>query len=360
MSQTTYDYDFQSTPPDVLIVKDGLKIWCPIIGIFLTSCACYVMISLIVHFVTSRTKAKTLKLRQAREQGSRRKKSKSRGAAKLSGWLGYLSLSGSIFAFLNCAVDHPSIFLRETSNKTCKILQSFSFLFYPCGVTCVYCFLWARQRVFYSSPTLGLLHSKYLRWTSLAILPIFLVFTTIGMITTLALYTYQTSSIGCIETSGNKSPTIILYVGALCMQATLLTLFVYPLKEHASDTDDDLPENKLMMSLIKRAFVTTGLCVLADTTAFIIIMLLPSNGPSIVVNLIRDGNLVVNVICVVCSFVDWRERLASICRSQVEEDTNQSGQIRLIKSVKSHSRSSASASSVNESKKIYNPVEVTT
>lgn len=51
--------------------------------------------------------------------------------------------------------------------------QSFNFVFFPFGISCVYSFLWVRQRVFYSSPTLGRLRSKYLRWLSFAVLPVF-------------------------------------------------------------------------------------------------------------------------------------------------------------------------------------------
>lgn len=123
----------------------------------------------------------------------------------------------------------------------------------------MYSFLWTRQRVFYSHSTLALRRSKYLRWLSCAVLPVFYIFMIsgnglslyitsyeyhtlclIGLVSTIAIYDYETSTVGCIEVSDNSAPKIVLFVGILMIQATLLGLFVYPLIDHSQEMEDDL------------------------------------------------------------------------------------------------------------------------
>ena len=78
--------------------------------------------------------------------------------------------------------------------------------------------------------------------------------------------------------------------------------------------------DKQLTSLVKRSIVTTGLCVLADLTAFILAMCLDEDLPSIYTNFVYDANLIFNVVFVIGSFADWRRRLGPFCKTKTSKD----------------------------------------
>ena len=71
--------------------------------------------------------------------------------------------------------------------------------------------------------------------------------------------------------------------------------------------------DKTFAELIKRSVVSTVLCILADTSAFVIAVILDSDYPFVVRNNVYDANLLCNVMSMMGSFADWRKRFAPWC-----------------------------------------------
>ncbi|CAK8671006.1 unnamed protein product [Clavelina lepadiformis] len=213
--------------------KDKISFY--VIGLFLSTVSLYVIIALAYHrYRTHKRKKKEALLRKSESTRGRKLKGSS------SPWLDNLSLIAAVFAFLNCLSDHPTMYTKDVSSLTCKVMQCFSFIFYAAGITSLYTFLWLRQRACYKSPTLAQMYSKLLTVLSSTILPVFLVMMVAGMALTATLWTFEGSEVGCVETSENRVPFIVLFSGSVAMQLTLLGLFVFPLKRHARFVNDSI------------------------------------------------------------------------------------------------------------------------
>nr|CAB3263019.1 uncharacterized protein LOC100186669 [Phallusia mammillata] len=305
---TTPSENFTVVPPETHD-SSSLRVVLIVIGLFLSVLSLYVVVALIVHRCRLAKRKKKLELtkRQSQRKSTKRKEGSSPA-------LDYLSLASAVLAFLNCSSEHTVFYTKYTSNVACKVMQSFSFLFYAAGIACLYSFLWKRQRACYNSPTLSQMHSKFLRIISAAILPVFLVMMVAGICLTGVLWEFETSEHGCMETSSTRTPLVVLFTGSLAMQLTLLGLFVYPLKRHTIfQRAAPMITDKILTALVKRSIYTTGLCVTCDAVTFIIAVALPITTPFIVTNFLYDGNLLCNVLCVVGSFADWRQRMAPWC-----------------------------------------------
>nr|XP_002128177.1 uncharacterized protein LOC100186669 [Ciona intestinalis] len=326
---TTYTNTEVTTDEIISTNISGLRIPFTIIGLLFSVASLYVFLSITIH------RLRAIKRQKKEEIAQRQQSVRSRRSKGTSPYMDNLSVVASMFAFMNCVSDQPLLYIKSPTNVTCKIIQSLSFVLYSAGIVCLYSFLWFRQRACYKNPTLSEMHGKFARILSSTILPLFIIMMLAGMILTGALWEFTTSDIGCIEVAQTRTPLIVLFTGAVAMQGTLLTLFVYPLKRHAGfATSNVLPSDKLLMALVKRSIITTGLCVLADALAFIIAVALPTNTPFIVTNLLYDANLVCNVVCVVGSFADWRQRLAPWLR-------NNANRCELIGSMSRSSRTTA-------------------
>ncbi|XP_076820448.1 uncharacterized protein LOC143465835 [Clavelina lepadiformis] len=307
--------------------KDKISFY--VIGLFLSTVSLYVIIALAYHrYRTHKRKKKETLLRKSESTRGRKLKGSS------SPWLDNLSLIAAVFAFLNCLSDHPTMYTKDVSSLTCKVMQCFSFIFYAAGITSLYTFLWLRQRACYKSPTLAQMYSKLLTVLSSTILPVFFVMMVAGMALTATLWTFEGSEVGCVETSENRVPFIVLFSGSVAMQLTLLGLFVFPLKRHARFVNDSMPSDKLLVNLVKRSLVTTALCISADALAFILTMSLFHSASFIIINYIYDANLVCNVLCIVGSFADWQQRLVPCCAKKKNPCERRINSSKLTSSIK--------------------------
>jgi len=142
-------------------------------------------------------------------------------------------------------------------------------------------------------------------------------------VTTITLYLstrqYTNSIRGCVvgvSSIPTKIPGVFLFVSTLSFQVILLCLFIYPLYRHrrainelkltsSSSTDSQKRE----ITLIRRVTVAATVTILTDIASGAISVFVFSKSYGVIRNLIYDGDMLIALLCLVFSFVDWRTRL---------------------------------------------------
>ena len=182
------------------------------------------------------------------------------------------------------------------------------------AVYSIYAFLWMRQQFFYAEPAIQHLSRPLIRalsWGALGFLTLALL---IGIVLFLVTRFYQMTEHGCLNHHNTIPPVIPwIFVGTATVlsQLILFALFVYPLLQHRSQLDASSRFNfSRFVPLIKRVAMATAICIISDIIALLLIVLVKDQDDIIRI-LAYDVSLVVNVICVMASFSDWWNRLAS-------------------------------------------------
>lgn len=195
----------------------------------------------------------------------------------------------------------------------------------------------------YSVPVMGLV------WSAL-----FCIIASSALNTTIFLVTVTSidSPQGCIlgETI-SVSPTIryvILVLSTVASQSVLLSLFLVPLIKHRSNVkkltarsrsmstvsqvsvgkkpfgrmtaqrssiprqSKKIKREKRLFGVIMRVLVTAVTCVISDVVAAVVTIDLNSF-PRVLTNMVFNLNLIVNVVSVLLSFGDWKDRIAPCC-----------------------------------------------
>ena len=188
------------------------------------------------------------------------------------------------------------------------------------GLYCICCFLWMRQRFFYAEPAIQHLSRPLIRplsWGSLGLLTlVMLIVNVLFFFTTF----YKMTEHGCLN-HHNTIPTVIPWIfwgtATVLGQLLLLALFIYPLLQHKSQLNPTFRSNfRNFASMIKRVAMAAAVCIISDIIALLLILLVKDQD-EIIPTLAYDVSLVVNIICVMATFVDWWERLATpLCCSR--------------------------------------------
>lgn len=222
-----------------------------------------------------------------------------------------LCIFASFTALLRSGID-PRLIYGSHDDFGCNVVNKFKVLTFSLSLASFYLVLWLRQRVFYQESRHKLLSSQYLNvfsWAICAILLIMIIIETaiFGIGSNLEAW-----SLGCRVIPNNLSTIrwYILISGTTVFQVSLLSVFIYPLVKHFRSTRavrSSLNRNNPLIRLIKRTTIIAVISIITDIISVIIILVVRSS--QLFSNRLYDVNNVINVVCVIFVFADWRERL---------------------------------------------------
>ncbi|XP_039252429.2 uncharacterized protein LOC120329716 [Styela clava] len=220
---------------------------------------------------------------------------------------------GAICAFLRAGVDFRLIFGNNT-DLGCDLSIKFKLAAYALSLMAVYLVLWLRQRTFYQHPRLKHLSSKLVRVISWTMCILIVTGTVSTAILFFSVGRYVGVPDGCVvKKSEVTSIRWIILIGCTTFfQICLLTLFVYPLVKHnmsvRSGSTCGNNKNNPIIPLIRRATITSAICVTTDI-AFALIILILNREIVTMSTFIYDVNIVINTMLIIFSFPDWKIRL---------------------------------------------------
>lgn len=223
-----------------------------------------------------------------------------------------LFIFASISAFGRIFFDFRLVFGRG-DDFGCNFAIKWKQTAYGISLATIYSVLWVRQRIFYEDPRLNHLSSKFTRVVSLAIYVVLISAITATLLLYIVGIEYSGSPIGCMydtKTVISTARRFILIGVKTFFQVILLGLFLYPLAKHyrSMKVIKMSPERGLvMLRLVKRASITTAICIFVDIVSIVISFLLPNVSSYRL--LLFDANLIVNLLCVIFSFPDWKPKL---------------------------------------------------
>ena len=209
------------------------------------------------------------------------------------------------------------------SDKVCRIISSVHVIMYALPISAIYLFLWARQRIFYSSSgVLREFNSMKVRFVSAAILVGMIVGEAATILVFTLMLTYKPVRLGC-DLHDSLLPKWIPWAMVIAFssvfQTLLLSLYIMPIIKLRMRQNNDSSKHdgdkirrhgvSAINATLRRVCAAAFTCVISDLLAGLITysILIPS-----VSNLIYNLNLLVNLICVICSFGDWRQRLCPL------------------------------------------------
>lgn len=182
---------------------------------------------------------------------------------------------------------------------------------YLASLLMIYSVLWLRQRSFYTVVAFSSLTNQFTRFVSKYLLAFIIFFGISILVSSIVLLRFSTCSEGCWP--------IYMLVALICYpmisQLSLLMLFLHPLLKHrstnnASNTAEYLP-------LMRRVCVLTATCLSTDIFTIVVAFYIRSRSPN-------DVNLLSNLLCLIFSTTDWRERIfpCSTCTPPRNPATN--------------------------------------
>ena len=227
-----------------------------------------------------------------------------------------------------------------SGDRACEVVIDASVVLFSFSTSPAYFFLWYRQKMLYSQPSLKHLNTRTVRFFSY----LFLVLLLFGGMSSCFIHTipvsYQMSNLGCVR-SQTKRPNILanlITVATLILsQVILLGLFCHPLRLHKSNTEvvrkaSSASRNSTASSstkmlkgkgknkeervykAIRKATVSMLLCVSSDISAVVMItMVFKGNTPMCLSRVIYDISLFTNIVSVMFCFEEYSKILVGVC-----------------------------------------------
>ncbi|XP_078482188.1 uncharacterized protein LOC144743106 isoform X1 [Ciona intestinalis] len=221
-----------------------------------------------------------------------------------------LCIIATVAVLLRCVAELFYIFMGRRSDYRCDVSLKLHICLFAVSITTIYVFLWYRQRLMYMDPQMQLHNTALGRWVSRYVL-VLMVVSAIGIIVIfLTLRKYSAQENTCIAISvnfGTEVPFLIIACCLVLFQVLLMVLFIRPLFCNAV-IPPDLNRNgdNLTRRVLKRVTITAAICVGSDIAAAIVTLI---SEQILVSNVVYDASLVLNLICIVCSFSDWKARM---------------------------------------------------
>lgn len=187
------------------------------------------------------------------------------------------------------------------------LLRTFIVIFYSSSLIVTYSVLWLRQRVVYLKPTLHHLSNPTTRFFS----KYFIIYIVLSGIITFS----AVSALNLIETCFDDCFVVVLFVVALVVwplscQIPLLILMLFPLYKH--QTSNQVTHNRYVKLMIRIATLT-AVCLVSDITTVV---------TSVYVDVYftpQQFNLIVNLVCVTLTPINWKEKILPCCVSSSKE-----------------------------------------
>ena len=137
-------------------------------------------------------------------------------------------------------------------------------------------FLWIRQRVLYTHPSLDSLNSTFVKVSSFSSILLWLTYSAVVIISYFVFVRYKLEKdVGCVtvnteNTRHLKNLVVSIIVSSGFLQSVLLGLFIYPILKRVSWKDKSNRNSALLWNRVKKAVAITSICLATDITCFLI------------------------------------------------------------------------------------------
>ena len=232
-----------------------------------------------------------------------------------------LWITAAILAWLHywCAV--VEFFLTSSPSK-CYAFSILWLLTYALGILVTYIFLWARQHIVYTCPSMPFLRSKKissLSWLTL----LFLLFGAVMLFLAGSRLIFFSSCSARNEAAKRKLYAYILSITllgiTLIAQVQLLALFVIPIIALTKRNKENFNRTRSRrLSTVRRCLAAALACLVTDAAAAIVTITVEHS----VGTLIYDVNLLVHTTSCLLSFKQWRRMLLPCCTTPQTNRTN--------------------------------------
>ena len=264
----------------------------------------------------------TLSMYEFRQKNEEKLKLFSLKELKTSLSRGSLCLIAVCICVIRVFFEQIELRLGTVFDLACRFYQVQLIITYHTSVSCIYILLWARQVNMYRHPALRRLRSSALRVASVVVLIGMLGCFLTNIVTYIVFFTLVSSPNGCVYDSSNVSgppsflPGVIMLFGSVVFQFSLLGLLVYPLiKRYRVCRKSDAPISGVLISThvkkpIVRLFVCATICVVSDGVAsYLLVYVYDGVKPVFFWVNIYTVNLLCNIVAVIRSFANWKQRL---------------------------------------------------
>ena len=197
----------------------------------------------------------------------------------------------------------------------CKALPMLSNFALTIGTGMMFLFLWFRQRILYTHPSLKILSNKCLQIFSIGIIVVWLLFY-IALFPSyfILVQFYYVAKIGCIvkgKTCDSYNNITISWVAvSILMQLSLLFLFIYPILTRTTRRGHQSNEQRstALMRRVKKAIVLTSITLGTDIVT-ILMQTIFRTEYSISFVFHFGANLVINHLVTIACFDNWKQLL---------------------------------------------------
>ena len=222
----------------------------------------------------------------------------------------------ALSVLLRCIHETIHAFIDPYSDFYCIIYLRAHIFFYGLAIASVYIFLWARQRIFYDKPILRASIPACVRKISVLVMVMMVLTETATIVIFFLTRNYRVHNGQCVVEPSDEIyeyvPWVVLAMSSITFQLLLMVLFVYPLVNHCEMMrKSNQKDNQDFPLLIKRVAIAAGVCVASDIFALLVTFFTRSIRMS---NFIYDVNLVVDLLCVTCSYFEWKQMIFSCYR----------------------------------------------
>lgn len=225
-----------------------------------------------------------------------------------------LHLISALTVTARCIHEVIYAFTEPYFDFYCNIYLKVHIFLYALPIASIYIFLWMRQRFLYKNPKTPGYNLPYAKKLSWLILMIMLAVEVVTIVLFLATRNYHIKKGYCEVQLENevygKVPWAVLATATVTFQILLMFLFVYPLLTHRKNmtkTKETIgcqtTGKDRLIPLIKRAAVTTGICVASDILAVFVTLFTTIR----ISNYIYDLNLLIDLLCITFSFENWKQ-----------------------------------------------------
>ena len=233
-------------------------------------------------------------------------------------------MCGAIFVFVYVTIEIP-LFLPPT-HLFCNIYERIKTTSYAVAVFCAYFALWYRiHSVFYKHSIMKQSISKPLKVLNHMTIILALMMVGINLFIFLSDPPYSSMACACRSVHSNENNLVkwaVLVACTTAFQFALLFTFIYPLHLHRKKMLKHQTHQKSTIHIVKRSSVVAGVCVVSDwlTAGFAIAY----KGETVYINhIVYSCNLIVNLMGVVYTFTNWREKVLP-CKRKKDLDRTSS------------------------------------
>ena len=172
--------------------------------------------------------------------------------------------------------------------------------------------LWFRVFIiFYRHPLIKASLSKFVIVMSKAVVLFLVVMVGVNLFNFLTAPAYVTCPFGCMRVKDETQSALkwgMLVASVVLFQATLLFLFVYPLIMHRKNMINSGFQSKLVLPIIKRAFVTAIFCIISNIVIGFY-GIASEEKFTYIRHIVYGINFVISLVALLCFSADWKERL---------------------------------------------------